>query len=81
MHLFIYFQAPDASVVRPLEVLKNSIKKVKDRWLETQDYHYVCDQMKSIRQDLTVSTNCLLGKSTVQGHTFPAKAAFDQPIC
>jgi len=47
--------APDPSTVRPESVLKEALKTLKKKWKEnTAEYAYICEQLKSIRQDFTI---------------------------
>ncbi|KAK4047421.1 hypothetical protein OIV83_005468 [Microbotryomycetes sp. JL201] len=45
---------PDPSTIRPLPVLKQTLEFLKKKWREENNYGYICDQFKSMRQDLTV---------------------------
>lgn len=44
--------APDT--VRPLPVLEKALVHIRRKWIKEHNYNYACDQLKSLRQDLTV---------------------------
>ncbi|KAI5288849.1 hypothetical protein KEM52_001001, partial [Ascosphaera acerosa] len=46
--------APNPDTVRPLPVLEKTLELLKKKWRTENNYTYVCDQFKSLRQDLTV---------------------------
>ena len=46
--------APDPKMVRPLSVLEKTLDFLKKKWRTESNYSYICDQFKSLRQDLTV---------------------------
>ncbi|TPX39576.1 hypothetical protein SeMB42_g06326 [Synchytrium endobioticum] len=49
--------APDPSTVRPLHILRKSLEFVLKKYMEDdKNYAYVNDQLKSIRQDMTVQS-------------------------
>lgn len=46
--------APNPEDVRPLHVLEQTLELLKKKWKRESNYSYICDQFKSLRQDLTV---------------------------
>lgn len=46
--------APNPEDVRPLDVLRKTLELLKKKWKSEGNYTYICDQFKSLRQDLTV---------------------------
>ncbi|KAL8951361.1 MAG: hypothetical protein Q9222_002662 [Ikaeria aurantiellina] len=46
--------APNPDTVRPLPVLERTLDHLKKKWRQERNYSYICDQFKSLRQDLTV---------------------------
>lgn len=46
--------APNPDAVRPVSVLRQTLELLKHKWRVEGNYTYVCDQFKSMRQDLTV---------------------------
>lgn len=45
---------PVPSNVRPERVLRQTLDLLKKKWRKESNYSYICDQFKSMRQDLTV---------------------------
>ena len=45
---------PNPDAVRPLPVLEKALEFLKQKWRMDNNYAYICDQFKSLRQDLTV---------------------------
>lgn len=45
---------PKPETVRPLPVLRKTLDLLKSKWKGEKNYGYICDQFKSLRQDLTV---------------------------
>ena len=45
---------PRAETVRPQAVLERTLEHLKAKWCAERNYDYICNQFKSMRQDLTV---------------------------
>jgi len=45
---------PNPADVRPLDVCKKTLDHLRSKWRSESNYNWICDQFKSLRQDLTV---------------------------
>ena len=45
---------PNPANVRPEHILRQTLDLLKKKWRKEANYSYICDQFKSMRQDLTV---------------------------
>ncbi|TFK97742.1 SAC3/GANP/Nin1/mts3/eIF-3 p25 family-domain-containing protein [Pterulicium gracile] len=45
---------PQPEKIRPLHVLETTLNELKKRWRGKETYNWMCSQLKSMRQDLTV---------------------------
>ena len=63
-------EAPSMATVRPPRVLARALNMVKAKWDANRDYECAKDQLKSIRQDLTVQhvRDGALVRETYQTH-------------
>lgn len=66
---------PEPETVRPLPVLEKALDHIRKRWKKEHNYSYACDQLKSMRQDLTVQH--LKNELTVKVYEAHARIALE----
>lgn len=68
--------APKPEHVRPPYILRQTLELLKKRWKRDQNYGYICDQFKSLRQDLTVQH--VRDEFTVEVYEIHARIALEK---
>ncbi|KAL8732058.1 MAG: hypothetical protein Q9166_003011 [cf. Caloplaca sp. 2 TL-2023] len=68
--------APNPDTVRPLHVLEKTLDHLKKKWRREKRYPYICDQFKSLRQDLTVQR--IKTSFTVDAYEIHARIALEE---
>ncbi|EAW13381.1 SAC3/GANP domain protein [Aspergillus clavatus NRRL 1] len=68
--------APNPDTVRPLPVLYQTLDLLKKKWKKDNNYGYICDQFKSLRQDLTVQR--IRNEFTVSVYEIHARIALEK---
>ncbi|CBF79222.1 hypothetical protein AN7031.2 [Aspergillus nidulans FGSC A4] len=64
------------SNIRPLPVLMKTLDLLKKKWKKDNNYTYICDQFKSLRQDLTVQH--IRNEFTVSVYEIHARIALEK---
>ncbi|KNC85091.1 hypothetical protein SARC_02718 [Sphaeroforma arctica JP610] len=67
---------PHPSTVRPEHILRQSLQMVKNKYVKNEDYFYAREQLKAIRQDLTIQQ--LRGELSVDTYETHARIALEQ---
>ncbi|GAA5981346.1 hypothetical protein JCM5350_004372 [Sporobolomyces pararoseus] len=67
---------PDPTTIRPLPILQRTLDLLKRKWKEESNYNYICDQFKSMRQDLIVQR--ITNDFTVQVYEIHARIALEK---
>ncbi|KAG8927968.1 hypothetical protein FRC02_007552 [Tulasnella sp. 418] len=66
---------PDPRDIRPYHILQQTLTELKRKWKEDAKYPWICDQFKSLRQDLTVQR--IKNEFTVQVYEIHARMALE----
>ena len=75
-HYFRLTAPPKPENVRPQRILEQTLDFLKKEWRKNGDYGFICDQFKSLRQDLTVQH--IKNEFTVKAYEIHARIALEK---